>query len=128
VIKWVLFRRDVVFISSRNRVKSGMCIRSNLFNSENGDIVGQQIVELTNQLFRVGYRGLQVEVRSHLFCMDACICTTSTSKGYGTSENGLHGLSKGRLNGDGVGLDLPTMIIRSVVCKVNEIAHKLLFL
>lgn len=113
----------MIFVGTQCCIKTGMCIRSNLYKTLNNDIVRQHRVH-TQQKLRVQHINFygDISVCKQLPGMDTGIGTSASQRFNILPAKSRKNLIDQLLNRKGIFLNLPPMIGRSIICDFYKIS------
>ncbi len=118
----VLGRMNIIMVRARDGRKTRVHLRVYLAHLMYGYVRRQDAVEPVGCLHSVERFAVPVEVGSHASGVDTRVSPACSYRLHVLAQKGGEGTLQLLLDGDGVGLLLPTMIACAVVCEKYEIS------
>ncbi len=122
-MKRILRARDIIMISARKRIETGVSFGLDLKNPINDNVGRKEGIELVDKSFRITNCVFQIEVGVIVAGMDTRIGAATACDGDGLSEFEAQALLHRLLDAIGVRLDLVAMIAAAVVGQMDEITR-----
>ena len=113
---------QVVAVHAAGGREAGVKVVGHTLNPADGDVAGQQLVQLIGQLPTVNLTG-RIEVGHHHAGMDAGIRAPCSCHDNFTTQQQRQGPLQARLHGVAVGLYLPPVVAGAVVAESYKISH-----
>ena len=120
-VKRILGSRHIILIGTCRRIKARMSIFSHRTDFKNGDIRRQQTVQFFRHSHYIQFF-LIIKMGHHQRSMYSGIGSSGSHHLYFSSQKGRQCFHQALLYAASIGLNLPTVIVGSVISQINKVS------